>query len=280
MTETCKEVVAILKDYTSTSPLSFRDLLAKLPAPSADIESALTTLYENKIINRCYLTKNGWTDNMYWPTAKASQPALWSAFKINTHKTIPPPRRNEAKPIEVAKVQPTIIEDKPTMVDATKQLTKAQLVRLSIEDTPGITHEELIRKVIGDINDELEMRKASDIIGYVIKQGGYTLHNDLNYLPLKMTKRYWSNEAYKQRKESMAVNAPVIAESQAPAKAVLTAENIVIPTKVTVEPANSAFRCALFSDETLVIETPNHGLIHLCKSDTETLINYIDNYNA
>ena len=194
-------ILNLLAKATSASPVSAADLRSQSNIPDQELDSALYDLYENKIINHCYITKNGHTDNMYWPTAIAYKPTFNGRQIVSRSKPLARPRRDDVKPIIAP--TPVIAEETTPMQnnDAIPHKSKADLIRSTIRSHPGITHESLIAAVTNSSQDEIEIKKAEDMVIYILKQGSFTKHSNIHLDSKKITKTYYSDHDYVKFKE-------------------------------------------------------------------------------
>jgi hypothetical protein len=190
MTEIYKEIVAALKDHTSANPFRFRDLKIKLPDPLDAINSALDDLYENKIVNKCYMIKDDWQDDVYWPTAQALQPAFNGRIVTSTlHKLRSVPRRHELKEKNVP------VPAKSIEVSLMAKMSKSSLIKSIIDKSPGIEHDELMLQFVGITEDSIQKRKAHDLILYVLKKGGYSKYSQTRVADGASIKCYYNDSA-------------------------------------------------------------------------------------
>jgi len=124
-------------------------------------------------------------------------------------KNLPPlpiPPLRQIKPIETISIYnvPVI---KPVESDiqmkTVEKTSKAKLIREIITDYPGINHDDLVAKVTNNTTDLAEAKKATVMIEYVVRNGGFTRCNDLQ-LPgesKSSAKRYYTEADYLKRKE-------------------------------------------------------------------------------
>ena len=92
----------------------------------------------------------------------------------------------------------------------------AQLIRETIKAHPGIEHDALIAKITSNATDAIEIKKAADMITYVIKTGGFTKCADYKVGTLEKVKIYYTNEDYLKRKQKaqaqLSTNIPTLAQ--------------------------------------------------------------------
>jgi hypothetical protein len=84
-----------------------------------------------------------------------------------------------------------------------EKTSKAKLIREIITVNPGINHDDLVARVTNNTTDFAEAKKATDMIEYVVRNGGFTRCNDLQ-LPgesKSSAKRYYTEADYLKRKE-------------------------------------------------------------------------------
>jgi hypothetical protein len=81
--------------------------------------------------------------------------------------------------------------------------SKAKVIREIITANPGINHDDLVKKVTNNSTDIATAKKASDMIEYVIRNGGFTRCNDIQLPGENKTaaKRYYTHADYLKRKE-------------------------------------------------------------------------------
>jgi len=150
-----------------------------------ECSSAIDAMYEQKIINSCFILRNGQEGNYYWPTAKSLQPAKWSSFKVskNGGNFLKPASTTPVKQKEVT------MSEKPNI---------AKKIRELIKETPGIEHDVLVAKLTDNSTDPAAIKKAVDMIIYVVRQGNFAGRLDAS--SGKTVKRYYSDHDYLKHK--------------------------------------------------------------------------------
>lgn len=150
----------------------------------------LDAMYEQKIINCCFILRQGQEGNYYWPTAKSLQPAKWSSFQI---------RKPAEQPIHNTNAKPQPFTAKEA--NMSEKICTASQIRELIKETPGIEHDALIAKLTDNSTDPKIIKKAVDMIIYVVRQGNFAGRLDAS--SGKTVKRYYSDHDYLKRKETL-----------------------------------------------------------------------------
>lgn len=129
--------------------------------------------------------------------------------EIERVKNLPPlPRQPVRKvmPVETININSVpVIKERDNEMKSADKTSKSKVIRDIITSNPGITHDELIAKFFNNqivANDEI--KKAVDLIEYIIRHGGFTRCNDTqvsgdNKIPVK---RYYTHADYIKRKET------------------------------------------------------------------------------
>ena len=113
-------------------------------------------------------------------------------------KATTPRKINPVQTIDLNAVKmPTIKQPEAIMPAYTNT---AQHIRETIKAYPGIEHAALIAKITGNSADASEIKKATDMIIYVIRTGGFTKYDDYKVGTLEKVKLYYTDEDYLKRK--------------------------------------------------------------------------------
>lgn len=152
-----KNIVDALQNSTSDKPMNVKDLYqaidSKAPFNMDAFNAELDQLYEQKVINRCYIEKGDFKGHVYWPTAKSLQ-SNWRDFNISPKKPeLPPVRRSE------------LIKPKEPIMKVPK-FTATAIVQLALK-SEILTIEQIINKLNYEGIDEY--KKAKDMVKYCLK---------------------------------------------------------------------------------------------------------------
>jgi hypothetical protein len=159
--------------------------------------------------NMSSLLKRGWVVNgkFGYQLTEAGKAACPTRRQTERVQDLPPLPIKPARPIKpkAATISlhaaPTIKGRDPSM----KLPSKSNEIREIITKTPGIHLDALISKATNNSTDQDAIKKTTDLIDYVVRQGGFTKKNDeLMSTTGEITsrKRYFTNEAYAQFKAS------------------------------------------------------------------------------
>lgn len=152
------------------------------------------------------LTKLGWIQliNGIYSITEAGRKNCPTRRQTERAQILPPlpiksrPAKPKATTISLHAV-PTIKESEPLM----NRPSKSNEIRDIITNNPGIHLDALISKATNNSTDPDAIKKATDLIDYVVRQGGFTKQNDeLMSTTGETTSRkcYYTNEAYAQFK--------------------------------------------------------------------------------
>ena len=126
-----------------------------------------------------------------------------SRRQVERAKLLPPLPIQPArivKPVETISIYTVpVIKERDSEMKP-KPLSKSDFIRLIIKDHPGISHDELIAKYTNNSIDKAILDKASALIDYIIRQGGYGKLNDSNQV-----KRYYTSAEYRKQKENIEI---------------------------------------------------------------------------
>jgi len=171
MTPAQQTILDFLKGATPAQAKTAPEIYTGCGVKSILIQPALDYLFEKGFVNRCQITKGTLTYLQYWPTGfkgpamtkdpiptfgkepkvKPLEPASWAALKQS--------KSNNSEGIDM--------QEKPFKAAQIREI-------LDATDKEGISHNELLFKLVGETSTDDLIRKAGDMITYTIKAGGYT----------------------------------------------------------------------------------------------------------
>jgi hypothetical protein len=192
-----KKVLAALSKSTSANSISYTDLMATTKLKDDELFNIIKAMYEAGIVNRCYITKRGLTDNYYWLTGFKGKAQTLGPDPTGNKKTIQhkqePARWTAIKQMKNA--TPTNSTDKDTTMS---KLTKSDSIRKLIDETPGITHQELLYSIAGETAEKIDIINAEAVISYAIKGKGYTVNKSKPIGDGNTIKSYYKDEDFNQ----------------------------------------------------------------------------------
>jgi hypothetical protein len=172
------KVLAALKESTSANSIAYADLMATTNAKDKELFSIMDSMYEAGIVNRCYITKAGRTDNYYWLTgfkgkAKSKGPEPTGIKKEVSHKAEP---RAWSAIKNIQQQSPALSAPNSTIEkesDMKKTANISKQIKEAIEKTPGIAFSDLVLMLTNGSTDPAAIQKAKFNIEYVARQTGY-----------------------------------------------------------------------------------------------------------
>lgn len=214
MTPTQQIILDYLQGATSAKAKTAPEIYTNSGVKSILIQPALDALYESGFVNRCKVIKGSQEYMQYWPTGfkgrpmtkdpipkfgkeakvRSQEPASWVALKQSKSEN------NEG--IDMA--------DKPFKASQIREI-------LDTAGAKGISHADLLSALVGESNDEMLIRKASDMITYTINAGGYTKRVETLISTGKSVKMYFKNSLVSNAKDSVKISKAKVTKVKKPA---------------------------------------------------------------
>lgn len=192
---------------------------------------------------------------------------------------LPPANATVAMPVKPITTKPTTKAEAamPPHTNVAKQ------IRDIITEHPGIEHAELVAKITNNSSDFDVIKKATDMVSYVLKQGGFKKCNDQLVGSLEKVKIYYTDEAYLKRSDNaqkhLTSHIPTLEQHH---KAQTTTEKKEKPMYTKAVPAQSPQQPVISISFAIQLpEMPNQlKLVGLKKSNLEDALASGDSYTV
>lgn len=283
------KLLRLLAGSNSKQWVDRSDLLKKTGATEQMLEAELELLQFRCEINTAKVIRGVLEINAIWLTGVVSK-APFKNFTINPKKlplsgylTKPVPDK-EAQKAHIYTTQEDVKEtvfkmENKTTAPETKGTTK-NLVLARIKQTPGISFKELSAFLL---KEGEKSQKLSDAI-WGLKRDG------LIKAGLNSKRNFYLTEVQQPEMKSTLIHVPLTDEKQhipeflkkKPNKDQVAVMNEMVEETIHALAAKqqkeeSKFRCALFTDGTVMMDIPAHGRIELTREETRDLVSYMRN---